>query len=64
MLKLIIEIPLEANDLQEEDFSTIVREAVDASGIHVMVGRPINDETMVSRTFELSAENFSVRVEE
>jgi hypothetical protein len=64
-MKLIIEIPLESNDLEERDFEILVKESKNATGINIMVGRPLNYAASggAMRTFELTAENFRSRIE-
>lgn len=62
---LVIEIPMESNDIDEDDFETLVAESKDAVGINIMVGRPLmEDPNNVCRTFEFTAEDFSARIEE
>jgi hypothetical protein len=69
-MKLVIEIPLELNDLQEEDFNTVLREVNESESPHpaclgVQITRPVSeDETHIARVFELGAENFKVHVEQ
>ena len=63
-MKLIIEIPLESNDLQEGDFSLFIKEAVDATWFNMEIGRPVSEEEQeVGRLFSVSGENFTARVE-
>lgn len=63
-MRLIIEIPLEGNDLEEKDFDTFRVEAGKASSINLEVSRLISTkEPEVFRTHNLSVEYFSFRVE-
>ena len=63
-MKLLIAIHLDGNDLEEMDFETFLKEARDATAIHIEVGRPIEEaEGNVARMCMLSASNFVVQVE-
>jgi hypothetical protein len=64
-IKLIIEIELEANDLEEADFENFVREAKKAEALNMEVGRSLNEKhSHIVRMFQLSAENFTARLEQ
>lgn len=64
-MELVIRIPLDGNDLEETDFQHFVREALDASGINLEVGRAIEEEGFqdVSRIYSISAEYFKADIE-
>lgn len=64
-MKLIIELDVDTCDFSEEDANRFYMEAKEASGISVEVGRPIDDDHTDGpfRTDSLSAEYFSVRIE-
>lgn len=66
MKKLLIEIPLEGNDLEENDFDVFVKEATDYSEgfspvISIEVGRPLSEEeSHIARVFSIGGEYFKV----
>ena len=63
-MKLVIEIPLEGNDVEEADFEALVGEAKEAMGISIEVGRPISEEeSFIVRSMHVSAEHFTARIE-
>ena len=63
-MKLIIELDVNASDFSEEEAKRFLLEAVDATGISVEVGRPIDDDHSDGpfRTDSLSTEYFKVRI--
>lgn len=65
-MNLIISIPLDINDLEEQDFETFVKESRKASGITLEVGRPLKPERNdnVIRSVTLFAQNFTVKIDQ
>lgn len=65
-MNLIIEIPLDPNDLEEQDFETFLKESRKASGITLEVGRPLKPEgnENIIRSVTLFAENFTVKIDQ
>ena len=61
-MKLIITIPFEGNDLDEDAFRVFTREARLATGIEVAVGRAVKENSDVGRIFRLPAEKFTFEV--
>lgn len=62
-MKLIIELDVNASDFSEQDAELFIREAEEATGINLEVGRPISEELEVFRQYSLSTEYFKVRLE-
>lgn len=64
MKKLIIEMDIDSSDWEESDIKTFLKEAKNATGLEVMVGRSISEkQSDVVRMKTLSTEYFTARVE-
>lgn len=65
-MKLILEIPLEGNDLSSEDIEVFLREAKSATGMNLDIGRPASGragDCGVARMFQLRVDKFKARIE-
>jgi hypothetical protein len=63
-MRLVIEIDLDQNNLEEEDMKIFFHEAASASGIEITIGRPISeDESYITREFHLIADKFTTSLE-
>lgn len=62
-MKLVIEISLDGNDLEDSDLDRFVKEAKLAMGINIQVGRSISERTPdVIRHFAIHAEYFKAEL--
>jgi hypothetical protein len=65
-MKIIIELNVDMSDFSREDAELFVKESLDATGVSVEVGRPLDEDSTDGpyRTYALSTEYFRVKIEE
>lgn len=62
-MKLIIEIDLDASDLQEGEVDDFLKESEEASSLRVEVGREIEEGSSAMRIVDVASSYFKVRTE-
>jgi hypothetical protein len=65
-MKIIIELNVDMSDFSPEDADRFISEAQEANGIHVEVGRPIDEDKYPEGPYRIDALNteyFTVRKE-
>lgn len=62
-MKLIVEIPLDGNDLDDSDFDRFIKESKKAGGVELRVMRSVSEKTPdIIREFTIGAEYFKAKL--